>query len=174
MCYRMEQIIERYQKMTGTCIPEHDSREQLFGELAMLRKETLLLQSNMRRYTCEDMSPIPFEELDAIEQQLERSVNKVRDRKNQLLHQQLENLRRKERMLEEESSNMYRWIQEHRAALGYQQAAIEVKPAEHQQVLDQFPFCGEPSSVLQLSNITHQIDPYHLQLAQPSLQGSNV
>jgi len=30
------------------------------------------------------------------------------------------------------------------------------------------------SSVLQLSNITHQIDPYHLQLAQPSLQGSSV
>ena len=47
----------------------------------MLRKETQRLQSNMRRYTCEDMSPIPFEELDAIEQQLERSVNKVRDRK---------------------------------------------------------------------------------------------
>ncbi|KAF9682023.1 hypothetical protein SADUNF_Sadunf05G0064300 [Salix dunnii] len=134
--------------------------EQLYGELAMLRKETLRLQSNIRRYTCEDMSPIPLEELDAIEQQLERSVNKVRDRKTQLLHQQLENLRRK--------------IQEHRAALGYQQTAIEVKPVEHQQVLDQFPFCGEPSSVLQLSNITHHIDPYHLQLAQPTLQGSTV
>ncbi|CAK7338015.1 unnamed protein product [Dovyalis caffra] len=164
---KMEQIIERYQKMTGTRIPEHDSREQLYGELAMLRKEIRCLQSNMRRYTGEDMSSIPFEELAEVEQELERSVNKVRDRKNELLHQQLENLRRKERMLEEENSNMYRW--EHRAALDYQQAAIEAKPVEHQQVLDQFPFCGEPSSVLQLSTITH---PYHLQLAQPSLQES--
>ncbi|KAJ6929543.1 protein TRANSPARENT TESTA 16-like isoform X2 [Populus alba x Populus x berolinensis] len=145
----MEQIIERYQKMTGTCIPDHDSREQLYGELAMLRKESRRLHSNMRRYTGEDMSSIPFEELDAVEQELERAVNKVRHRK---IFQ----------------------IQEHRAALGYQQAAIEAKPLEHQQVLDQFPFCGEPSSVLQLSNITHQIDPYHLQLAQPSLQGSSV
>jgi hypothetical protein len=34
-------------------------------------------------------------------------------------------------------------IQEHRAALGYQQAAIEANPVEHQQVLDQFQFCGE-------------------------------
>ncbi|KAG6775520.1 hypothetical protein POTOM_018977 [Populus tomentosa] len=173
---RMEQIIERYQKMTGTCIPDHDSREQLYGELAMLRKESRRLHSNMSRYTGEDMSSIPFEELDAVEQELERAVNKVRHRKNELLHQQLENLRRKERMMEEENSNIYHWarIQEHRAALGYQQAAIEAKPVEHQQVLDQFPFCGEPSSVLQLSNITHQIDPYHLQLAQPSLQGSSV
>ncbi|XP_011022029.1 PREDICTED: protein TRANSPARENT TESTA 16-like isoform X2 [Populus euphratica] len=146
---RMEQIIERYQKMTGTCIPDHDSLEQLYGELAMLRKEFRRLHSNMRCYTGEDMSSIPFGELDAVEQELERAVNKVRHRK---IFQ----------------------IQEHRAALGYQQAAIEAKPVEHQLVLDQFPFCGEPSSVLQLSNIIHQIDPYYLQLAQPSLQGSSV
>ncbi|KAL9378068.1 hypothetical protein Peur_029403 [Populus x canadensis] len=157
---RMEQLIERYQKMSGTRIPEHDSREQLFGELAMLRNETRRLQSNMRRYTGEDTSSIPFEELDEVEQELERSVIKVRDRKNELLHQQLENLRRK--------------IQEHRVALEYQHAAMEAKPVEPQQVLDQFPFCGEPSSVLQLSTISHQIDPYHLQLAQPCLQGSSV
>ncbi|XP_058001583.1 protein TRANSPARENT TESTA 16 isoform X1 [Hevea brasiliensis] len=172
---RMEQVIERYQKITGTCIPEHDSREQLFSELAMLRKETRRLQLNMRRYTGEDMSSIPFEELSELEQELERSVAKVRDRKNELLQQQLDNLRRKERMLEEENGNMYRWIQEHRVALEYQQATLEAKPMEHQQVLDQFPFCGEPSSVLQLATIPSQIhQSYHLQLAQPSLQGSNV
>ncbi|EEF48650.1 protein TRANSPARENT TESTA 16 [Ricinus communis] len=171
---RMEQIIERYQKITGTCIPEHDSREQLFGELAMLRKETRRLQLNMRRYTGEDMSSIPFEELGELEQELERSVAKVRDRKNELLQQQLDNLRRKERMLEEENGNMYRWIQEHRAALEYQQATMEAKPVEHQQVLDQFPFCGEPNSVLQLATIPSQIHPYHLQLAQPNLQGSSA
>nr|KJB79841.1 hypothetical protein B456_013G069000 [Gossypium raimondii] len=115
--YRMEQIIERYQKVTGTRIPEHDNREHLYNELAVLRKETRLLQLSMRRYTGEDMSSIPYEELDQLEQELERSVNKVRERKNELLQQQLDNLRRKERMLEEENNNMYRWIQEHRAAI---------------------------------------------------------
>ncbi|KAJ8759283.1 hypothetical protein K2173_006803 [Erythroxylum novogranatense] len=172
---RMEQIIERYQKVTGTRIPEHDSREQLYTELAMLRKETRRLQLSMRRYTGEDMTTIPFEELTQLEHDLERSVNKVRDRKNELLQQQLDNLRRKERLLEEENNNMYRWIHEHRAALEYQQAAMEAKPAEHHhqheqhQVLDQFPFCGEPSSVLQLATIPPQLHPYHLQLAQPNL-----
>lgn len=72
-------------------------------------------------------------------------------------------------------------IQEHRAALEYQQAAMEAKPAEehHHQVLDHFPFLGDqqPSSVLQLAtnSIPHQIHPYHhLQLAQPNLQDPNV
>ncbi|GAV72266.1 SRF-TF domain-containing protein/K-box domain-containing protein [Cephalotus follicularis] len=168
---RMEQIIERYQKVTGTRIPEHDSREQLYNELAVLKKETRHLQLSMRRYTGEDMSSIPFEELTELEQELERSVNKVRERKNELLHQQLDNLRRKERMLEEENSNMFRWIQDHRAALEYQQIAMEAKPAEHHQILDQFPFYGEqPSSVLQLATIPPQLHPYHLQLAQPNLQ----
>ncbi|OAY37447.1 protein TRANSPARENT TESTA 16 [Manihot esculenta] len=172
---RMEQIIERYQKLTGTCIPENDSREQLFSELAVLRKETRRIQLNMRRYTGEDMSSIPFEELGELEQELERSVAKVRDRKNELMQQQLDNLRRKERMLEEENGNLYRWIQEHRAALEYQQGTtIEAKAVEHQQVLDQFPFCGEPSSVLQLATIPSQIHSYHLQLGQPSFHGSGV
>lgn len=26
VCPRMEEIIERYQKVTGTCVPEHDAR----------------------------------------------------------------------------------------------------------------------------------------------------
>ncbi|PPS03747.1 hypothetical protein GOBAR_AA16919 [Gossypium barbadense] len=173
MC-QMEQIIERYQKVTGTCIPEHDNREHLYNELAVLRKETRRLQLSMRRYTGEDMSSIPFEELDQLEHELERSVIKVRERKNELLQQQLDNLRRKERILEEENSNMYRWVQEHRAAIEYQQGGMEAKPVEHQQVVDQFPFFGEPSSVLQLATIPQQFQSYQLQLAQPNLQDSNV
>ncbi|KDP37522.1 hypothetical protein JCGZ_05961 [Jatropha curcas] len=168
--FRMEQIIERYQKLTGTKIPEDDRRENLYDELAMLRKETRRLQLNMRRYTGEDMSSIPFEDLDELEQQLEYSVAKIRSRKNELLQQQLDNLHRKVRMLEEENGNIYRWIQDHRVAMEYQQATIEAKPVEHQHVLDQFPFCGEPSSVLQLATIPSQIHSYHLQLAQPNLQ----
>ncbi|CAL1387907.1 unnamed protein product [Linum trigynum] len=179
--FRMEQIIERYQKATGTRIPELDNREQVLGELAVLRKETKQLQLSMRRYTGEEMASIPFHDLEQLEQQLERSVTKVRDRKNELLQQQLENLRRKERMLEEQNGNMFRWIQENRAALEYQQhhhhqaqVAAEAKPMEHQhqllqQLQEQFPFCGgEPSSVLQLSTIPPHFSPYNLQLGQPN------
>ncbi|KAJ4842618.1 hypothetical protein Tsubulata_034101 [Turnera subulata] len=171
---RMENIIERYQKVTGTRIPdEQESREQLRNELNFLRKETRRLQLTVRRYTGEDMASIPLEELHDLEQELQCSVNKVRDHKDELLQQQLENLRRKERQLDEENRHMNRWIQEHGAAFGYQQAAMQVKAEDQQQVLDQFPFCGEPSS--RLATIPpHQIHPYHLQLARPNLQGPSV
>ncbi|CAN1255015.1 Protein TRANSPARENT TESTA 16 [Linum perenne] len=85
-------------------------QEQVLNEIAVLRKETKQLQVSMRRYTGEEMASIPFHDLEQLEQQLERSVTKVRDRKNELLQQQLENLRRKERMLEDQNSNMYRWV----------------------------------------------------------------
>ncbi|XP_038691354.1 protein TRANSPARENT TESTA 16 isoform X2 [Tripterygium wilfordii] len=179
---RMEDIIERYQKVTGARIPEHDDREQIQHELTVLRKETKRLQLSMQCYTGEDMASIPFDQLQELEQQLERSVNKVRDRKKELLQQQLDNLRRKERILEEENSNMYRW--EHRAALDYQQAMVgEAKPVEHhhhqqqQAMLDHLSqlYGEQPSSVLQLgTNIPPQFHPYHLQLAQPNLQDSNL
>ncbi|CAN0909051.1 Protein TRANSPARENT TESTA 16 [Linum grandiflorum] len=177
--FRMEQIIERYQKATGTRIPEHDSREQVLNEIAVLRKETKQLQVSMRRYTGEEMANIPFQDLEQLEQQLERSVTKVRDRKNELLQQQLENLRRKERMLEEQNSNMYRWIQENRAAFEFQQqeqVEPDAKPLDQQQLMqlqDQFPFCGEPSSsstVLQLSTLPPHLNSYHLHLGQSSFQ----
>ncbi|KAE8711781.1 MADS-box protein FBP24 [Hibiscus syriacus] len=153
--YRIEQIIERYLKVTGNSIPEHDNLEHLYNELAVLRKETRRLQLSMRRYTGEDMSSIPFEELEQLENELERSVIKVRMQKNELLQQQLDNLRRKEKLLEEENSNMYRWIQEHRATIEYQHGGMEAKQVEHQQVLGQFTFYDEPSSVLQLSSLNH-------------------
>ncbi|CAN1255013.1 Protein TRANSPARENT TESTA 16 [Linum perenne] len=178
--FRMEQIIERYQKATGTRIPEHDSREQVLNEIAVLRKETKQLQVSMRRYTGEEMASIPFHDLEQLEQQLERSVTKVRDRKNELLQQQLENLRRKipyysyVRPFDDEQ------IQENRAALEYQQQAQvdgEAKPLDQQQLLqlqDQFPFCGEPSSsstVLQLSTLPPHLNSYnHLHLGQPNFQ----
>ncbi|KAF5450101.1 hypothetical protein F2P56_030477 [Juglans regia] len=150
---RMEEIIERYQKVTGTCVPEHDAR------------------LGMQRYTGEDMSSLTYEDLDQLEQELEHSINKIRDRKNELLNQQMDNLRRKERMLEDENSSMYHWIQENRAAIEYQQAAMEGKTVEHQQVGDHFSLYGDqPSSVLQLATIPPHIQPYHLQLAQPNLR----
>ncbi|XP_041013126.1 protein TRANSPARENT TESTA 16-like [Juglans microcarpa x Juglans regia] len=168
---RMEEIIERYQKVTGTCVPEHDAREQIYAEISMLRAETHRLQLGMQRYTGEDTSSLTYEDLDQLEQELEHSINKIRDRKNELLNQQMDNLRRKERMLEDENSSMYHWIQENRAAIEYQQAAMEGKTVEHQQVGDHFSLYGDqPSSVLQLATIPPHIQPYHLQLAQPNLR----
>lgn len=71
-------------------------------------------------------------------------------------------------------------IQENRAALEYQQTAMEAKEVEHHhhhnQMLNQFPFFGEgeASRVLQLSTIPPQLHPCGLQLTQPHLQDSTI
>ncbi|KAK0574876.1 hypothetical protein LWI29_030358 [Acer saccharum] len=165
--FRMEEIIERHQKVTGTTrIPDrHDNREELYNELAVLRKETHRLQQSIGRYTGEELSLIAYEDLHGLEEQLQLSLDKVRARK--------------ERILEEENSNIYQWlqVQEHRAEIEYhQQGAVEEAkvPVENLQIqLEHFPFFGgeQPNSVLQLA--THH--PYHhLQLAQPNHQDSTI
>ncbi|KAM7511118.1 hypothetical protein LguiB_009993 [Lonicera macranthoides] len=60
--------------------------------LAQMRKETLNLQLSLQRYKGEDLSSAQFEELDLLEQQVERSLAKVRARKlmSQMEKQQAE------------------------------------------------------------------------------------
>nr|APB93358.1 MADS-box transcription factor AGL32 [Lepidium campestre] len=178
--YRMPQLIDRYLQTNGLRLPDlQDDREQLYHEMEVLRSETCKLELRLRPYHGHDLASIPPHELDGLEQQLEHSVLKVRERKNELMQQQLENLSRKRRMLEEDNNNMYRWLHEHNAAIEYQQAGIET-PGEYQQFLEQFQYFNndqvhqqqqEPNSVLQLATLPSEIDPnYHLQLAQPNLQ----
>ncbi|AED93143.2 Transcription factor MADS-box [Arabidopsis thaliana x Arabidopsis arenosa] len=177
---RMPQLIDRYLHTNGLRLPDHhDDQEQLHHEMELLRRETCNLELRLRPFHGHDLASIPPNELDGLERQLEHSVLKVRERK-----QQLENLSRKRRMLEEDNNNMYRWLHEHRAAMEFQQAGIDTKPGEYQQFIEQLQCYkpGEyqqfleqqqqqPNSVLQLATLPSEIDPtYNLQLAQPNLQ----
>ncbi|XP_013596700.1 PREDICTED: protein TRANSPARENT TESTA 16 isoform X1 [Brassica oleracea var. oleracea] len=180
---KMPQLIERYLQTNGLRLPDpNDGQEELYQEIEVLRRETCKLELRLRPYHGHDLASIPPHELDALEQQLEHSVLKVRERKNELLQQQLENLSRKRRMLEDDNKNMYRWLHEHRTAMEFQQAGIETKPGEYQQFLEQVQYYNDhhqqqqqqPNSVLQLATLPSEIDPnYHLQLAQPNLQNDN-
>ncbi|KAK7308282.1 hypothetical protein VNO77_41884 [Canavalia gladiata] len=169
---RMEQIIEKYERATGTRIVERDHpREEILHDIAMLRQETVRLELGIQRYLGEDMNCLQYEDLTKLEQELENSVAKVRNRQNELLQQQMENLRRKERILEEENGNLSNW--ENRAMLELQKATVEAsKPSV--QVMDHFPFFEEQpaGSILQLASpVLPHLHPY-LQLALPNIQDS--
>nr|APB93349.1 MADS-box transcription factor AGL32 [Arabis alpina] len=177
---RMPQLIDRYLQTTGKQLPDpRDDSEKLYREIEVLRRETCQLELNLRPYHGHDLASIPLYELDRLEQQLEQSVHKIRERKNELMQQQLENLNRKRRMLDEDNNNMYRWLHEHRAAMEFHQAGTDTKPGEYQQFLEQLQYYNDqhqqqqqqPNSVLQLATFPSEIDPnYHLQLAQPNFQ----
>ncbi|KAJ6386596.1 hypothetical protein OIU78_016507 [Salix suchowensis] len=148
-------------------------KEQIQKESKRIRKETDDLQLSVRCYRGENLSSLHYEGLAELEKQLECSVNKVRARKFELLHQQVDNLRRKEKMLEEENQQIQYHLH-HVAMLEQQQAAAAmVKPMEQQQMLEQFQFSGEDqpiSSLLQLAPLPPQLQPYRVQPTQPNLQ----
>ncbi|XP_011102237.1 MADS-box protein defh21 [Sesamum indicum] len=186
----MKQIIERYVKAKGVTIPDHNNRvgpppynEQVYKELTRMKNETLNLQLSLQRYKGDDLSSVQFEELTQLEQQLEHSVHKVRARKFQLLHEQLENLKRTEVLLEKENQEMYHWLMSNQiqkqAELEQQQqqqamAMTELKLVEQQQPLlqnhQQLPFFGDDLQLgnLPLHTVTHS--SYRLQPTHPNLQ----
>uniref|UniRef100_A0A803L3B4 K-box domain-containing protein n=1 Tax=Chenopodium quinoa TaxID=63459 RepID=A0A803L3B4_CHEQI len=99
----LEQTIQRYLNVQGIQLPVHDNREELYSELQALREAIHNAELRIRNYLCEDLGPLPLEDLQKHEQQLELSLN------NQLMQQQMENLRRKEQLLQTDNGNMYRW-----------------------------------------------------------------
>ncbi|KAL4614479.1 hypothetical protein ACB092_07G057000 [Castanea dentata] len=175
----MEHIIRRYKIATGTDqIPE--SNDQLMhGELKRMQRETLSLELSLQRYTGEDLNSVQFGDLHELEEKLENSVNKVRERMFELLQQQIDNLRRKGKMLHDENEHMCHLIQlrenqvalEHQAALDqHQQMAMVAKTEDRRRVLESFPFSGEEQPSYGLPQVPPIFNPYRLQPTQPNLQ----
>ncbi|XP_062094544.1 MADS-box protein defh21 [Humulus lupulus] len=185
----MENIIKKYQLATGTRIVEQNDTEQLHGEMRRIKSETHNLQLILQRYTGDDLTSLTLGELNELENVLEHSSHKVRTRKFEILQQQMENLQRKEQLLEQDNEQMFHLIKEHQAAAAsyeQQQHMTKIEEVERMgmnnvnvnnvSVLDQFPFGGEeqPSSVLQLATLNPppppNFYPYRLLPTQPNLQ----
>ncbi|KAK4764713.1 hypothetical protein SAY86_025803 [Trapa natans] len=169
----MEDIINRYLTATGTQIPQQttDDQEQVQAELQRMRRETYNLQLSLQHYTAYDLSSVRLEDLNNLEQQVENSLDKVRTRKYELLQQQIDNLQRKEKMVQDDNEGIFNMIREHQNVVG-----SFPKPDHHGwNMLDQCPFFGEEQSgsVLRLAAEfpAMNLREYQLQPPQePSLQ----
>ncbi|KAG6746341.1 hypothetical protein POTOM_050881 [Populus tomentosa] len=170
-------IIKRYEISRGMRVSESNDLEQILKELKRIRKETDDLQLSMRCYKGESLSSLHYEDLVELEKQLECSVNKVRARKFELLQQQVDNLRRKEKMLEVENQQIQYHLHQV-ATLKQQHAAVAmVKPEEQQRMLEEFQFSGDEqriSNLLQLAPLPPQFQPCRVQPTQPNLQDSSL
>ncbi|XP_051124094.1 MADS-box protein defh21-like [Andrographis paniculata] len=186
----MNQIIERYVKARpNVLIPEHRDHigpapyinEQVQRELMRMKNETLNLQLSLQRYKGDDLSSVCFEDLSQLEHQLEQAVLKVRSRKFQLIHEQLENLKRTEILLEKENQEMYHWLMNNQIQKQaemenqqQQQVMTELKLVEQQPLLNQFPFYGEDLQLGTQIPLQTQTQPYRLQPTHPNLQDSTL
>nr|AJP06275.1 DAL23 [Pinus tabuliformis] len=161
----MRRIIERYQKASGARLFEFDN-QHLYSEMTRMKNENEKLQTNLRHMMGEDLTSLTLSELHHLEQQLDVGANRVRSRKNQLMLQQLDNLRRKERLLEEQNNHLCRLLAEHQAA-----AEGATEPMVDFGVL--FPAAAETrENPLHLT--LSQLQAYRLQPTQPNLQETGM
>ncbi|XP_042039001.1 MADS-box protein SOC1-like isoform X2 [Salvia splendens] len=104
----MHETIERYQKYTkdsqANNPPSEHNMQQLKHEAASMIKKIEQLESSKRKLLGEGLGPCTIEELQQLEQQLERSVTTIRARKMQVYKQQIEHLKEKEKALAAENA----------------------------------------------------------------------
>ncbi|XBI46003.1 hypothetical protein VPH35_110346 [Triticum aestivum] len=174
----LRDLIEQYQNATNSQFEEINHDQQIFVEMTRMRNEMEKLDGAIRRYTGDDLSSLSLADVNDIEQQLEFSVAKVRARKHQLLNQQLDNLRRKEHILEDQNSFLCRMISENQHGSDRKMA---VMPPVLSMLTPAFPatpyYTGEESSstALQLTSPQLQLHAaeaagFRLQPTQPNLQ----
>ncbi|RVW41170.1 MADS-box protein SOC1 [Vitis vinifera] len=105
----MQETIERYQRHTKDVhtnnykTTEHNM-QHLKHEAANMAKKIELLEISKRKLLGEGLGSCSIEELQQIEQQLERSVSSIRARKNQVFKEQIEQLKEKEKALAAENA----------------------------------------------------------------------
>ncbi|KAH6779809.1 AGAMOUS-like 20 [Perilla frutescens var. hirtella] len=104
----MHETIERYQKHTkdsqANKPPVEHNMQQLKHEAASMMKKIEQLETSKRKLLGESLSSCTIEELQQLEQQLERSVTTIRARKMQVYKQQIEHLKEKEKALAAENA----------------------------------------------------------------------
>ncbi|KAJ9171305.1 hypothetical protein P3X46_014692 [Hevea brasiliensis] len=106
----MQETIERYRRhVKDDQIDEKKSDENmelLKTEAANMVKKIELLEISKRKLLGESLDSCTVEELQQIEQQLERSVSSIRARKNQVFKEQIERLKEKESQLAAENARL--------------------------------------------------------------------
>ncbi|XP_010692327.2 MADS-box protein SOC1 [Beta vulgaris subsp. vulgaris] len=107
----MQETIGRYQRHIRDVQPAKDaSREEnmqnLKEETAILVKKIEAVEASKRRLLGENLGSCTLEELQQLENQLERSVSIIRAKKNQVFNEQIQQLREKEKHLSAENTRL--------------------------------------------------------------------
>ncbi|KAK4411333.1 UNVERIFIED_CONTAM: MADS-box protein SOC1 [Sesamum angustifolium] len=104
----MHETIERYQQYTkeiqANNPPAEHNMQHLKHEAATMMKKIEQLEASKRKLLGENLGNCSIEELQQLEQQLERSVSIIRARKMQVYKQQIEQLKEKGRALAAENA----------------------------------------------------------------------
>ncbi|EOY24583.1 hypothetical protein QUC31_008844 [Theobroma cacao] len=107
----MNKTIERYQKREkdyGICSKAalEENMPNVKEDAHSMAKKIELLEDSKRKLLGNGLEPCSFNDLQLLESQLERSLSRIRARKNQLFWEQIEKLKGEERRLGEENAKL--------------------------------------------------------------------
>lgn len=111
----MEEILEKYQKRSkesdiAQTTKEHDT-QYCKQKLANMEEKIRILESTQRKMLGEGLESCSMAELNKLESQAERGLSHIRARKTEILVDQIECLKRKERLLSEENALLSKkWV----------------------------------------------------------------
>ncbi|KAK5812539.1 hypothetical protein PVK06_027974 [Gossypium arboreum] len=101
----MTKTLERYQQCCFTPQPQHNIPEHetqsWYQEIIKLKAKYEALERTQRHLLGDDLGPLNLKELQNLEKQLEGTLVLARQRKTQIMMEQMEDLRKKERQLGE-------------------------------------------------------------------------
>jgi len=99
----MRSILERYQKCAQTAkhinFSNNTSQEKMRQEVHLLRQQIDQLKLTNRYLMGEGLGSVTFEELTQLENRLQRGINQVRSKKNELMLEEIKDLQNKEHQL---------------------------------------------------------------------------
>lgn len=122
----MEQILERYERYSYAerrllaNNSESPVQENWSLEYTKLKARIDLLQRNHKHYLGEDLDSMSLKDLQNLEQQLDTGLKLIRSRKNQLMHESISQLQKRERAIQEENNMLAKKIKEKDKIVGQQ------------------------------------------------------
>lgn len=120
----MERILERYERYSYAerqLVPtDHSSPGSWTLEHAKLKARLEVLQRNQKHYVGEDLELLNLKELQNLEHQLNSALKHIRSKKNQLMHESISVLQKKDKALAEQNNQLSKKVKEREKELAQQ------------------------------------------------------
>ncbi|XP_027082904.1 agamous-like MADS-box protein AGL19 [Coffea arabica] len=137
--------IERYQKNIKNLCPSRrmEQAQHFEEEVAILRKKIEILEETRRRFLGDGLDSSSVDELQQIENQLEKSLSIIRSRKSLLFRERMDQLKEEEKILRKENAELRGKYEEQQLEL-----SISPQPLPLRQVkeVETQLFIGPPKS----------------------------
>ncbi|KAL7602997.1 truncated transcription factor CAULIFLOWER A [Lactuca sativa] len=142
----MEAILERYERCSYaekllTTTPGNETPGSWTLESSKLMAKIEVLEKNMRHYAGEGLESLNLKELHSVEQQIDTALKRIRTKKNQLMHESISQLHKKEKALQDQRNTLYKKLNEKEANTDLQPPHIQAPdPVHHSLPIGVDPF----------------------------------